>query len=161
MMGRRPGEVAQALVAVTAIALSGVALTACGGGGISEAELDRERAEAAQNARQEAEITALKNELRAKDQPTPQGSSSANPVPAEPSSVGQIPADAYYCGSAYGDGSASCPFVENVSDDYYTSGESNVFMSYSPTTEKTYTVTCNGDAPTVCTAGRAAVIYIP
>lgn len=35
------------------------------------------------------------------------------------------------------------------------------FTSYSPTTNKTYTVTCNGDSPTVCTAGIAAVIYIP
>lgn len=30
-----------------------------------------------------------------------------------------------------------------------------------PTTDLTYTVTCSGDDPTVCTAGNAAVIYIP
>ncbi len=148
------------LAVVVTIALTGVTLIACGGSDISEAQLDRERAEAAQNARQEAEIEALKRELKTKDEHTPRDESSPGTTPTEPS-VGQIPTDAYYCGSAYGDGSASCPFVENVTSDYYASGESSSFTSYSPTTELSYMVTCNGDAPTVCTAGRAAVIYIP
>lgn len=141
---------------------SGFGLVACGGDEISQAELERERADAAQNARQEAEIKALKRELRERNgNSSGDTSSPADTTPTQPSSPGQIPSDARYCGSAYGDGSASCPFVENVADDYYASGESNSFTSYSPTTGLTYTVTCNGDNPTVCTAGRAAVIYIP
>jgi hypothetical protein len=146
-------------------ACAGLGLIACGGNGVSQDELEHERADAAQNARQEAEIKALKREVQKQGASSSANgsasSSSSGAVPAEPPSSGRIPADAYYCGSAYGDGSASCPFVENVADDYYASGENSSFTSYSPTTELTYTVTCNGDNPTVCTAGRAAVIYIP
>lgn len=147
---------------VAIFACAGIGLTACGDG-VSQAELERERADAAQNARQEAEIKALQRELKNRKNAGSAADSNldAQPSPAQAPVSGEIPSDARYCGSSYGAGSASCPFVENVSADYYASGESNIFESYSPTTELTYTVTCNGDAPTVCTAGRAAVIYIP
>ena len=141
-----------------------VLLVGCGDEGISEAELERQRAQAAQTARQDAEIKALKERLRAEERRPARSAApsedAAPPVVAQ-SDVSEIPAEARYCGSAYGAGSASCSFVENVSDDYYASGQSNSFESYSPTTGLTYTVTCNGVSPTVCTAGRAAVIYIP
>lgn len=150
----------RALSLVALIVLAALCLGACGGDDISEAELERARAEAAQNARQEAEIKALKRELDGRDDSSVSGPSSAS-VPAQPSTPGQIPSDARNCGTAYGAGSASCPFVENVRDDYYASGQSGSFTSYSPTTDLVYTVTCNGDNPTVCTAGKAAVIYIP
>lgn len=144
------------LVCVTA------GLAACGGDEISQAELERERADAARSARQQAEIKDLRQELQRQEQKASAPASEGEPVEApEPASSGEIPPDAHYCGSAYGAGSASCPFVENVNDDYYASGESNSFASYSPTTDRSYAVTCNGDSPTVCTAGRAAVIYIP
>lgn len=140
-------------------------LAACGGSEISESELERERAAAAQNARQQAEIDNLRQDLQEQKESESGSDAAGEPDRAStdevPESSGQIPADARYCGSAYGDGSASCPFVENVIDDYYASGEANTFTSYSPTTGLTYTVTCNGSGPTVCTAGRAAVIYIP
>lgn len=142
------------------VALAGCGLVACGGNDISQAELERERADAAQNARQQAEIKALKSELSSKANRASESESTVSSTVQAPSS-GQIPSDARYCGSAYGDGSASCPFVENVNDDYYASGESSSFTSYSPTTGLTYTVTCNGTDPTVCAAGKAAVIYIP
>lgn len=142
------------------VACVGLGLVACGGDDISQAELERERADAAQNARQEAEIKALKHELSERGSESERSSAVVPPSTQTPT-TGQIPSDARYCGSAYGDGSASCPFVENVNDDYYAGGESSSFTSYSPTTGLTYTVTCNGDAPTVCTAGRAAVVYIP
>jgi hypothetical protein len=142
------------------VVCAGLGLIACGGDDVSQAELERERADAAQNARQEAEIKALKSELSDKDDGASEGNSAVS-APAQAPTPGQIPSDARYCGSAYGAGSASCPFVENVSADYYASGESSSFTSYSPTTDLTYTVTCNGADPTVCTAGNAAVIYIP
>lgn len=156
----------RAMILLAVVGLASLGLVACGGDGISEAELERQRDEAAQNARQEAEIKALHRELREQKQG---GSVSSSTVPADttessaPPSVesGQIPGDARPCGSAYGAGSASCPFVENVVDDYYANGQRGSFTSYSPTTGLTYTVTCNGSSPTVCTAGRAAVIYIP
>jgi hypothetical protein len=139
--------------------VAGLGLSACGGSEISEAELDRERADAAQDARQEAEIKSLKRDLSQRQSTTGEAGSSS--APTQPVDVGEIPADARPCGSAFGAGSASCPFVENVSDDYYASGQAASFTSHSPTTGLSYTVTCNGNAPTVCTAGKAAVIYIP
>jgi hypothetical protein len=150
----------RALSLIALIALAALGLGACGGDDISQAELERERADAAQNARQEAEIKALKQELGSDADGASESGSTVSAPPQRPT-PGQIPGDARYCGSAYGDGSASCPFVENVSADYYASGESSSFTSYSPTTELTYTVTCNGTDPAVCTAGNAAVIYIP
>lgn len=150
------------------VCMVGLGLTSCGGSGISEAELERQREDAAQNARQEAEIKALHHELRGRNErasapsrSTPEASTAAESRAAPSSDSGQIPSDARFCGSAFGAGSASCPFVENVIDDYYASGRAGSFTSYSPTTGLTYTVTCNGSGPTVCTAGRAAVIYIP
>lgn len=148
---------------MTMLVCASFSLAACSGDDISQAELERERADAAQNARQGAEIKALQRELKSKEAAgSAAGSNSgAAPSPAQTPASGEIPGEARYCGSAYGAGSASCPFAENVSDDYFASGESGSFTSYSPTTGLTYTVTCNGDNPTVCTAGRAAVIYIP
>jgi hypothetical protein len=155
----------RAVVLVSLLASLSFVLAACGDEGISEAELERQRSDAAQNARQEAEIEELREELRAQKQrdssaPSQAATGAVAPAPAT-TAAGSIPADARYCGSAYGAGSASCPFVENVSDDYYANGQSSSFESYSPTTGLTYTVTCNGFDPAVCTAGRAAVIYIP
>jgi len=156
----------KAMAMTFVVCLVGFGIAGCGDSGISEAELERQRDDAAQNARQEAEIKALHRELRERkeDGSTTSGSRPEPGSAGEPGTAdetGQIPADARYCGSAYGAGSASCPFVENVSRDYYASGQSGSFSSYSPTTGLTYTVTCNGSSPTVCTAGRAAVIYIP
>lgn len=139
-----------------------VVLAACGGDEISQAELERERADAAQSARQQAEIKDLRQELQRGEPERPASESGDQAAAAPPpSSPGQIPSDARYCGSAYGAGTASCPFVENVNDDYHASGGSGSFTSYSPTTDLTYAVTCNGTDPTVCAAGRGAVIYIP
>jgi hypothetical protein len=148
-------------VGITVLISATFALFACGESGVSEAELERQRAEAAQNARQEAKIEALEEKVREQEQNP--GSVRLKAEDGEISSPqpGQIPSDARYCGSAYGAGTASCPFVENVSGDFYASGQSGTFSSYSPTTGLVYTVTCNGDEPTVCTAGRGAVIYIP
>lgn len=148
------------LLALTVVlALSAFGLISCGDSGITEAELERERADAAQGARQEARIKALEQEVT--NQGQARSDSSPSSAPVSPPSHGPIPADARACGSAYGAGSASCPFVENVSGDYYASGQSGSFTSYSPVTGLTYRVTCNGSSPTVCTAGNNAVIYIP
>jgi membrane protein involved in colicin uptake len=153
-------RMARTVFATALLACAAIALAACGDDGISEGDLERERADAAQNARQQAEIEGLKRELREQKQEST-SAGGLEPAPVSGSGTGQLPGDARYCGSAYGAGTASCPFVENVSDDYYASGQSGSFVSYSPTTGLNYTVTCNGDDPAVCTAGRGAVIYIP
>lgn len=115
----------RAVIMGALLVCAAIGLTACGGDEISQAELERERSDAAQSARQQAEIKDLRRELQKQERKGSEPESKDNTAAATPppSNSGPIPSDARYCGSAYGAGSASCPFVENVNDNYYASGE--------------------------------------
>jgi serine/threonine protein kinase len=54
----------------------------------------------------------------------------------------------------------SCPFGINVARAFHQSGGASVVEAYSPVTGLTYTMSCSGTSPTVCTGGDNAVVYI-
>jgi hypothetical protein len=57
----------------------------------------------------------------------------------------------------------SCPFAENVRDEYEQSGGGNVIVrAFSPTTGVTYEMACGTTGDTiVCTGGNDASVFFP
>jgi hypothetical protein len=57
----------------------------------------------------------------------------------------------------------SCPFAENVRDEYEKSGGGNVIVrAFSPTTGVTYEMACGSTGDTiVCTGGNDASVFFP
>jgi hypothetical protein len=57
----------------------------------------------------------------------------------------------------------SCPFAENVRDEYEQSGGGNVIVrAFSPTTGVTYEMACGTTGETiVCTGGNDASVFFP
>lgn len=57
----------------------------------------------------------------------------------------------------------SCPFANNVRQAYIEAGlngADGTLQAWSPTTKLSYTLTCTGNQPAVCTGGRNARIQI-
>lgn len=145
-------------------------LSACGGDdSVSQAELDQavddaeERAQVDQDqAEQEDQLKKLRREV---SELRGGGSDSAPPAEAPSASADNgsgLPSDAESCGSGVfvRQGTTSCQFALNVASDFY-SGSGNSFTSYSPATDQSYRITCNGSEPTVCTGGNNAAVYLP
>lgn len=140
----------------------------CGGDdGASQAEIERERGDAAQQARQEERIKQLEREQRnlkkekAKSGGGGGGSSGANsgrgsgPTPSAGSGRTQ-------CGGGLSVGAnTSCPFAQAVRDAYNASGQSSNFTAYSTVTGKDYAMSCSSGSPHVCTGGNNASVYFP
>ena len=116
-----------------------------------------ERAEAAA-AEAKRDVNRIKRE-RARDkrnankQNTSGGSGASQPVVASGGS------------SSCGDGlsvnaTTSCPFARAVRESFENSGGASVIEAYSPTTARSYTMTCSPGIPTVCRGGNNAVVYI-
>lgn len=151
-------------LAVAAALVAG--LLGCGGDddSVSQEELQQ----ATKEARQEAESEAELKDLREKVESLQQGETTGGNPPAGgattttvvPSGSG-VPSDAESCGAGVfaRSGSTSCSFALNVASDYYSSG-SNRFQSFSPATGQTYTMTCSGGSPVVCTGGNNAAVYL-
>lgn len=149
------------IVALLGIVLA-VGLTACGGSDdASEAELDRARTEAAEQARQSERIHQLQKEVKDLDGKGG-GGGSASSGSSVPSSSGSVSSGGTSsCGNGVSVGpNTTCPFALNVADAYRSSG-SNVVDVYSPVTGKTYTMTCSSGSPHVCTGGNDASVYFP
>ena len=66
-----------------------------------------------------------------------------------------IPPDAEDCGGGVvaASGTTSCPFAENVAQDYLASGGGG-FESFSPTTIESYEMTCSGSPTVTCSGER-------
>lgn len=150
-----------------AIAAAGT-LAACGGqdepSAEQVAEIRREvlrelRAEQRQRAADrklkdlERQLRALKRRERRK--------------PAKPPAAGggSAPAQSASSGSSCGGGLSvnsvtSCPFAQNVAEAYRGSGGASSIDVYSPVTGTTYTMSCGGGVPVVCTGGNGAAVYI-
>lgn len=65
------------------------------------------------------------------------------------------------CGGGISVNSAtSCAFGINVAAEYQYGGGSGTVRAYSPVTKQTYTMTCTGQVPVVCTGGNNAVVTI-
>lgn len=76
------------------------------------------------------------------------------------SGTGPAPAAAS-CGDGLSVNSAtSCPFARAVRDAYESSGGDSVLEVFSPVTQRSYTMTCSGQVPTVCRGGNGAIVTI-
>lgn len=148
------------LLATLAAIFAAGGLVACGGSdSASDSEIEQAREEGAEQARQSERIQQLQKEVKELDRGKGGGSSGGSapaPVP------GSAPSDATgSCGSEVSVGpNTSCPFALNVAETYYRTG-SSVIDVYSPTTGKTYTMTCSSGSPHVCTGGNDASVYFP
>jgi hypothetical protein len=134
-------------------------LAACGGSdSASDSEIEQARQEGAEQARQSERIQQLQKEVKELDRGRGGSSGGSAPAPI----TGSAPSGA--TGSCGGDVSVgpntSCAFALNVAATYYRTG-SSVIDVYSPTTGKTYTMTCSSGSPHVCTGGNDASVYFP
>jgi hypothetical protein len=142
---------------------------------VSQAEIEAERREAAEQARQEERLKQLEKELKeakkeAKRKPPPAPSPSPTPSPSPaptpspspnpPGNSAGVPAGYDDCGSGvYAESDAtSCPFAFNVAEKYWTGD--TVFTAYSPTTNKSYEVHCDTGSPAYCESTTGAGVYI-
>lgn len=75
-----------------------------------------------------------------------------------------LPAGVKVCGRGVGAGATTtCGFATNVASAVRSAGKDSGTFSvgaWSPTTKKDYTLRCSAAPVTVCTGGRAAVIYV-
>ena len=54
----------------------------------------------------------------------------------------------------------SCAFAQNVARAYHQRGAEGTISAYSPATQRSYTMSCQGAAPAICTVGEGATVYI-
>jgi serine/threonine protein kinase len=74
----------------------------------------------------------------------------------------QLPSDTRPCTAdvSVKTATTSCVFGVDVAREYRRSGGAAEVVAYSPKTEQSYTMTCGGSAPVICTGGEEAVVYI-
>ncbi len=131
-------------------------LSACGDSGASQEELDRARTEGAAQAQQQAKIERIEQQVKAlkKGPGANRGSTSVSSAEGGSSS----------CGGGLSVGpSTTCAFAENVENDYYAEigvGPGTV-VSYSPATERLYSMYCTAGTPHECTGGNNASVFFP
>jgi hypothetical protein len=100
--------------------------------------------------------------------PRPQGSSSngagrsgGTPAPARSSPPSGGPSGGTPCGGGlYAGPNTSCSFAQNVKAAYDNTGGGTVSV-YSPTTGRTYSMSCTSSPPHVCTGANNASVYFP
>jgi hypothetical protein len=125
----------------------------------AEADARREEGAAQRSEAAMAEAEKLREELEELEgdggEPAPTPSS---PAPA-PSPAGGGGSSS--CGDGLSVNSAtSCPFARSVRDAYEASGGGSRVQASSPVTGETYTMSCSGGVPVVCTGGNNAAVYI-
>lgn len=145
-----------------------LALTACGGGGVSPGEAVRLKKQGAEHVHKEERLRKLEKEVKHLKK---KGSSSttvtaptAESPPVEPSAPSLQACDQNISANS----ATSCPFAENVFvaywEDWESYGEqtSTYIVAYSPTTEESYGMTCAFDGTTVsCSGGNEAFVTFP
>jgi hypothetical protein len=103
----------------------------------------------------------------------PAPSPTATPTPT-PSSDGypSLKLSGRFCGrsgdgphasAAAGNGITTCPFAVNVGREYEREGVVDgpvTLRVYSPKLDRTYSMSCAGDQPVVCTGGTNALVYL-
>lgn len=153
------------LLALLTLALA-PGLAGCGssGDGLSQDEVQQREKAAVKSALQEQRLRKLEQQVKTfkkggsgKDEAPPSSDSTPPPVTSEPPSSPSVAP----CSDTVSVGPAtSCAFAYNVEDAYYSS-PGNVVDVYSPTTGVTYTMSCSGSAPTICSGGNNATVYLP
>lgn len=138
-------------------------LSACGGSGASQEELESARKQGAAKARQQAKIGQIQHELRElkKGNGGKEVASGSSPAPEGGSGTGS---DSGNCGgSLSANSNTTCGFAENVQQAYFEeigSGSGTV-IAFSPTTGKTYSMDCTAGSPHECSGGNNAAVFFP
>lgn len=159
-MLRRPAM----LVFTIALAAALLALAGCGDDdSVSQEELEQAKSEAARDARQQARLNELREEIESL-QGDEQGTTTTDAgeeTTTTSESQGGIPSDARDCGSGIyaKESTTSCAFALNVAKEFFSRG-GGTFDAFSPTTGQTYTMTCTSAEAVICTGGNDAVVYI-
>jgi hypothetical protein len=154
-----PRSLLQIFGAIAVFVTLALSLAACGDSGASQEELDRARKEGVAKARQQAKIDDIEKQLKS----LKKNGRAPNSIP-QPGGTGSSSGGPSSCGGGLSVGpNTTCGFAVNVEADYYSeigSGSGSVY-SYSPTTERYYTMYCSAGAPHVCTGGNDASVYFP
>lgn len=152
-----------ALVVLAAVALS---TAACGGNDDAKVEQARKQGAAQERARlRQQQIIEnqrrLQRELdRLKRQRTRSGGGGSS---GGGGGGGGAAVSGTDCGAGVRAGAnTSCPFAQIVRDAFYANGgAAGSFDAFSPVTGRTYTMTCTGGSPHVCTGGNNASVTFP
>lgn len=145
-----------------------VTLSACGSGS-SQSDLERVRQQgASQQAQKQAqssmasELQQLKAQSAQAKSSTPAYAPAVTPAPAPAPAPLPVPDVGAACGGNLSVGpNTSCAFGESVESAYYADGAgTRTITAYSPITSNYYSMYCVGGAPTVCSGGNNATVYI-
>ncbi len=133
-----------------------------GCGGNNQAELSSASTQGAQAARQQAKLKELQREVNQQKQAGNASGATASGGDATSSGGGSGGVSgAKSCGGGlYAGPNTSCPFAQNVRSAYFKSGGGSVTVNaFSPTTGRSYSMSCSGSSPTACTGGNSASVY--
>lgn len=151
------------LVLLTLVAT--VVLAACDGGA-SQDELDRAKQEGAQQAREQAQLKELQQQIKnlQRDGNDTGTGASTGSIPSTSSGVDNGPGPDKSC--EYGvlaSTETTCPFALNVASEYQSNPGASTISAYSDTTGQSYTMTCApwAGGGTVCRGGVGAAVFIP
>lgn len=142
----------------------GVLLGACGGGA-SDGELERARQEGAQQARELAQIKELEEKVKELEEEggndSTAGGSGTDASGSGGTDAGSGPVTTCENGIQVG-ANTSCAFAYNVASEYGSNPGATTIVAYSPTTKKTYTMTCApwSGGGTVCRGGNNAAVFV-
>lgn len=148
------------------LALAGlvvVPVAGCGGSSdksASELSKQDELRQARQEGAREERIKRLEQEVRNQEK---KGQTPSAGAPA--SSGGSVAAKGSSGSSSCGGGlsvgpNTTCVFAQSVKDAYGESGPGTV-EAYSAATDRSYSMSCTGGVPHVCTGGNNASVYFP
>jgi hypothetical protein len=132
---------------------------------VERAEADARREERAAQ-RSEAAMTEAEELREELEELRGEGGDGEEPARSQAPSSTPSPSSAGGGGSSScGDGlsvnsQTSCPFARVVRDAYEASGGGSRVRASSPVTGETYTMSCSGGVPVVCTGGNNAAVYI-
>lgn len=164
-MGRHGSNWGYVIVAALVCLL---ALSACGGG-TSDEELEKARAEGAQEAKEQAKIEQLEKEVQKlqrqnERQGGNRGNSGRSRNANQPSGGGRSgggPTTVCQDNVSVGP-NTSCAFAMNVAGEYGSNPGASTIRAYSPVTERFYVMNCSpwSGGGTVCTGGNGAAVYI-
>ena len=160
------------LAAAVVILLAAMALAGCGGGGASQADVQKARQEgaAAERAKQAAKaerqkqaqleqrIKKLEANLAAKAKAAQKKKAAAGAASGGSAATSSRTS----CGgNLYAGSNTTCPFAQNVESAWYSAGGGSVVVeAFSPVTSRYYTMQCTAGVPTICRGGNNAVVYI-
>ena len=161
-----PMRASRALI-LLAILGTAVSLAACGSSSndASQAQIQAAKTEAAAQQKlkdKQAELQRQLDELKKQRAKAGSSTSGSTPPSTSKGATTSTPSSAADCGGGVSAGAnTSCAFALNVANAYFGAGGGSATVSvYSPVTNKTYSMSCTGGAPTVCRGGNNATVYI-